>query len=249
VSSAQESTSNRIHDRLADRYATTFDSSFTQYLKYHLLERLVRPDDVCLDVGVANGLFAIPITTRARSVHGVDLSAEMIRVCREMAAARSAHNLKLSRQSATALGYVDDAFDVVFSYSTLLLVSDADRAYAEIHRVLRPGGLAILDITGRWNLSQLYWRRYYRRQGHWGLQAYSYREICARFAALGFELLETHATGLLDQWKYVPVLRGVEAIDRLVHRTPTQPDLDYRVSQRALPLANRWYFVLRKQAA
>jgi hypothetical protein len=64
---------------------------------------------------------------------------------------------------------------------------------------------------------------------------------------LGFDILECHATGLLDQWKYIPVVRGLSALDRLVHDVPTGPDRDYRWSARLPALANRWYFVVRKR--
>lgn len=243
---AAELTSNRINDPLAGHYTRRFDSNYTQYLKFALLRQHVAPGDVCLDVGIANGVLAVPLAPLVREIHGVDISDAMLQACGRHLEEAGVTNVRLYKRSATDLGFPDASFDLVFSYSTLLLIPRPERAVAEAARVLRPGGIAILDVTGRYNLSAVYWGRYYRRQGHFGINAFSYGGITRLFASAGLEVEAAHASGLLDQWKYVPLLRKVSAIDRLVHRTPHAPDLDYRVSQRCAHLANRWYFVLRK---
>jgi SAM-dependent methyltransferase len=143
--------------------------------------------------------------------------------------------------------FPEESFDVVFSYSTLLLIPEPERAYREIVHVLKSGGFAILDITGRYNLSRIYWANYYREQGHFGLNYYTLSEINSIFESLGFEILERHATGLLDQWKYIKGLRRLTFLDKMIHRTSGQPDLDYRLSQKFSGFANRWYFVLKKK--
>jgi ubiquinone/menaquinone biosynthesis C-methylase UbiE len=245
--SPQELTSNNIYDRIAETYTLSFETSYVQFLKNQLLERFTRPSDVCLDVGIANGIFSIPISQKVREVHGIDISPKMLEQCRFNLGRQGVKNVFIYERSAANLMFPKESFDVVFSYSTLLLIPRPERAYREIVHVLKPSGFAILDITGKYNLSRVYWTKYYRQQGHFGLNYYTLSEISSIFNSLGFEILERHATGLLEQWKYIKGLRRLTFMDRLIHRAPHQPDLDYKLSQIFSALANRWYFVLRKK--
>jgi len=242
----EELTSNRIYDRLAADYGLAYDTTYTQFLKYDLVRRFAKSTDICLDVGIGNGIDAIPLVQLVKEIHGIDISPNMLAECQKNLQDAGLSNVYMYECSATHLLFDDEFFDLVFSFSTLVLVPQPERAYKEIARVLKPGGMAILDITGKYNLSQVYWRRWYRKQGHHTLNAYSLHEIRRTFIDLGFDVIETHASGLLDQWKYLPGLNLFGFLDKVFHRTKHEPDLDYKISQIFPALANRWYFVLRK---
>jgi ubiquinone/menaquinone biosynthesis C-methylase UbiE len=244
---AEELKSNLIHDRTrAKSYGLAIDTNFTQYLKYLLVERFAQPSDICLDIGVANGLYAIPLARLVKQIHGVDISSDMLAECKFNIVAAGIQNITLHEQSATQLSFEDESFDLVYCYSTLLLIPDTSRAFVEIARVLRPGGTAILDITGKHNLSRIHWGKYYWRVAGLRLHSYSLPAIQAEFERLGLSILETHALGFLEQWKYIWGIKYLSFLNRIVHEMQYTPDRDYRVSQRFPALANRWYFVLRK---
>lgn len=243
---SNELKTNKIYDKLAKTYGLEIDKTFTQCLKYDLLLRYVVESDICLDIGGANGLHIIPLAKNVREIHSIDISSKMLEECRKNLIRNSITNVHLYKRSATNLGFSDATFDVVFSYSTLLLVTKPERAYREIVRVLKPGGIAILDITGTFNLSRVYWTKYYQKHNHFGVNHYSLLKIQALFKSLDLEILETHATGFLDQWKYIPGLRKLSFLDGVFHKVSNQPDLDYKISQKVPSLANRWYFVLKK---
>lgn len=245
--SPKELTSNIIYDRIAKTYTLALDTNYAEFLKYHLLERFTKPTDVCLDVGIANGIFSIPISRKVREVHGVDISPKMLEQCKYNLERAGIKNVHIYERSATNLMFPEASFDVIYSYSTLLLIPEPERAYCEIAHILKTGGFAILDITGKYNLSRIYWANFYREQGHFGLNYYTLSEICSIFVSLGFEILEKHATGFLDQWKYIIRLNRLTFLERIIHRTAREPDLDYKLSQKFPTLANRWYFVLKKQ--
>jgi ubiquinone/menaquinone biosynthesis C-methylase UbiE len=170
----------------------------------------------------------------------------MLEQCRHNLEQSGVKNVYVYERSATNLMFTERSFDIVYSYSTLLLVPEPGRAYHEIAQVLKPSGIAILDITGKYNLSRIYWTKYYQEQGHFGLNYYALSEIRTVFQSMGFEILAEHATGLLDQWKYIKGLRRLLFLEKLFHSTSRDSDLDYRLSQKVPRLANRWYFVLRK---
>jgi ubiquinone/menaquinone biosynthesis C-methylase UbiE len=247
-STAAEASSNAIHDRLADTYGYGVDDTFAAQLKYRLVLRYAPADSRVLDVGCANGLHLRVIAPHCREIVGIDINHRMLDLARDAISADGVANATVCEMNATSLAFDDASFDVAYSFSTLLLINEAEHAIAELARVLRPGGVAVLDLTGRRNLSQRHWDVWYREQGHPGLRSFTWRRACETLAEARLQIVEAPALGLLDQWRYVPVMRRARFLDRVLHRDPNH-DLDYAVSNRRpfRRLANRWYIVARKQ--
>lgn len=243
--SAVPPSSDRIHDRIADDYGYDLELDTATRLKHQLVAEHLRCDHEVLDVGCANGLHLRVHAPRCRRIVGIDLNEKMLDLA--AGAAAGLDNVVLSRQDATALGVRTASVDVVYSFSTLLLVPDLAGAVREVARVLRPGGTAVLDFTGRYNVSQVFWRAWYRWHGHRTLHALSRRQVRALLSAAGLEVEAWHASGFTDQWKYVPVLRKSRRLARAFHGNEVL-DRDYRISNRRalVPLANRWYVVARR---
>ena len=244
----EELTSNRIYDGFASHYGFDVNANLPARLKYDLALKYLKPDDDVLDVGCANGIHMRLLAGKCRRITGIDINQPMLDIARTTLAEDGIGNASLERRSATDLGFADGSFDLVCSFSTLTLVPDVERALHEIRRVLRPGGIALLDISGRWNLSHLYWDMYFRRHGHFGQRAFGYRACVGELRALGLKVIESHALGFLDQWRYIPGLHWCKWLDRVFHAS-LQNDLDYRTSNLSLffPLANRWYLACRCQ--
>jgi ubiquinone/menaquinone biosynthesis C-methylase UbiE len=236
---------NRVYDAMAATYGFDVGANLSSRLKYDLVLKFIKPDYNLLDVGCANGIHMRLLAPHCRHITGIDVNAPMLAIARQ--ALVGAPNATLELRSASALGFPDSSFDLVYSFSTLLLVPEFDLALAEIARVLKLDGIALLDITGRWNLSRLYWSHFYRRHGHFGVHAFGYREIVNKLERHGLRLIESHALGFLDQWRYIPGIHWCKWLNRVLHRS-VQNDLDYAVSNNRLvfTLANRWYLACRK---
>ena len=103
-----------------------------------------------LDVGCGCGVdsfVAADLVGPTGSVVGIDLSSEMLEVARRALATRPSLPLRFREASALDLPFAEAAFDVVISNGVLNLMSDKDRAFEELARVLRPRGvLAIADL-------------------------------------------------------------------------------------------------------
>lgn len=125
-------------------------ASFAGVGNPHAIER-IRQGEVVLDIGCGAGtdllLAARRVGPRGRAI-GVDMTGAMRRRAVAGAETCGLFNVDVRDGDATALPVDDRSVDVVISNGVLNLVPDKPRAFAEIARVLKPGGRAqIADIV------------------------------------------------------------------------------------------------------
>lgn len=101
-----------------------------------------------LDVATGTGDLAIEIIqtiSSAKEVVGVDISEEMMRVGQEKVhQAGLDKKISFERQDCTAMTFEADSFDAATIAFGIRNFSDIPAAAAELHRVLRPGGVLII---------------------------------------------------------------------------------------------------------
>ncbi|HZO48513.1 MAG TPA: methyltransferase domain-containing protein [Gaiellaceae bacterium] len=111
----------------------------------------LQPGERVLDVGSGAGtdsLVAAQMVGPEGSVAGIDMTPEMLDKARAAAAAMGLTNVMFVQGQAEALPFRDASFDVVISNGVIDLIPDKDAVFAEIRRVLRPGGrIQIADVT------------------------------------------------------------------------------------------------------
>lgn len=97
-----------------------------------------------LELGYGSGVLLKSLAGLTSDLQAVD-THEGVGSVEEMMRREGIH-ATLSRGDVLNLNFPDDSFDAVVCFSTLEHVPDTDRALAEINRVLKPGGTAIIGI-------------------------------------------------------------------------------------------------------
>ena len=108
----------------------------------------LQPDDDLLDVACGAGYFLTESASHVGHVAGVDLSEPKVGLARRRLADRIAAGTAEIRQGdAGALPWEDGRFSAVTCSDAFPFFPDPDRALAEMCRVLRPGGRAVIDMN------------------------------------------------------------------------------------------------------
>lgn len=118
-------------------------------------------DKRVLEIGVGQGADHFMFAKGGARLSGVDLTEKHCRMAEQFL---NCYGLSsdIHHADACELPFPDASFDHVYSCGVLLLVKDIERAIAEIHRVLRPGGTVTVMLYNKRSIH--YWlktRLYY----------------------------------------------------------------------------------------
>lgn len=110
-----------------------------------------------LDVGCGGGRYAAALARAGGRVVGLDRSGPALRATVTRARGLGV-DVAVARGEATSLPFSSSTFDLVTGVTVLCFVRSPEKMFAEVARVLRPGGALVVGELGRWS-TWAAWRR------------------------------------------------------------------------------------------
>lgn len=144
-------------DGAYERFFTAYDT-FRYDLESHIprcLDAIPFADRDVLEIGLGQGADSEQIIQRGARWTGVDLTAESVARVKKRLDLRSLPYAAVRTGSVLDLPFPDDSFDIVYSHGVLHHVPEITRAQAEIARVLRPDGEAVIMLYAKHSLNYL----------------------------------------------------------------------------------------------
>jgi SAM-dependent methyltransferase len=175
-----------------ERMVPEFHSGVLIYAEHVTRYRSALPlveGKVVLDVASGSGYGSQMLASAAAHVYGVDVDADATAYSR---AHFGAPNVEFITADATAIPLSDASVDVVVTFETIEHIKDQAAFMAEIKRVLRPGGVALISTPND---------REFAEGNHFHLHEFEYDELLA-FTRGYFAHVESYFQAT---WKYVAV--------------------------------------------
>ena len=110
-----------------------------------------------LEIGLGYGTLSEELIARGADYHGADIAAGPVEMVRQRLRMRGAADAeaRVIQASALELPHEADSFDHVYTIGCLHHTGNTPRAVTEVHRVLKPGGTAVVMLYNAHSLRQL----------------------------------------------------------------------------------------------
>ena len=220
----------KIYQTDADRYEALVSREDYQGNIMRALEEIVDPRGLdVLDLGAGTGRLTLMLAPYARSVRAFDISADMLRVCRERLLASGLSNWSVDVADHRQLPVSDNSTDLVVSgWSVAYLYSWHPESWrdelgnwlGEMKRVLRPNSLIVLfESLGTGNESPIKlehlkgyypWLDEFGFQNKWIRTDYRFDSFDEAVDLAGFFFGEEMADKVREKnWNILPECTGV----------------------------------------
>ena len=139
-------------DQIPDGWNATsakYDEHIPHFLRPYARECIrlaeIEPRHEVLDVAAGTGVLALEVAPQVARVVAVDFAAQMIDLLVRNAGRAGQKNVEAYVMDGQSLTLQDRSFDRVFSNFGVIFFPDRVKGFSEMHRVLRPGGRAVVS--------------------------------------------------------------------------------------------------------
>ena len=135
-------------NRRADKYSQRPVSDEATYeKKLEKTREYFRPDMEVLEIGCGTGSTAIAHAPYVKHILATDFSTRMVEIGRHKARAAGTDNVTFQALPAEGLNVPDASIDAVMAHNLLHLVEDKEQVIADVHRMLRIGGVFVTSTA------------------------------------------------------------------------------------------------------
>ena len=140
--------SNFIEYEQGRKFYEDYDN-FRYRTEGHILDELDKIDfrgKKVLEIGLGQGADSMQIIDRGAQFYGIDLTEESVRRLKERFSLFKKQFCEIGVANAEEIPYPDQFFDIVYSHGVIHHSPRIEKIVAEIHRVLKPGGQAVVML-------------------------------------------------------------------------------------------------------
>jgi arsenite methyltransferase len=174
----------------------------------------LREGEVVLDLGSGGGIDVLLSARRVGptgKVYGLDMTPEMVELARRNAAEAGVGNVEFLEGHIEEIPLPDQAVDVIISNCVINLSDDKAAVFADMHRLLRPGGrIGISDVVAEDHLTPAARAALGSHESCIG-GALSLREYREQLAAAGFTDIDITLTYDIVEGMHGAIVKAVAA--------------------------------------
>jgi predicted TPR repeat methyltransferase len=126
----------------------------------------VKANQKILDLGIGTGLASIHFSKIGLNVYGLDISEDMLNVCREKS---FAEELKLHNLSTDKIPYDDNYFNLIICSGVFHFLGDLKNVFSDVARVIKKGGIFAFTISPSEEENE-----YSKQMTSWGVPIYKH---------------------------------------------------------------------------
>lgn len=170
-------TMTSIFDEQASEYDAWFEKHHDLYLaELEAVRSFIPANGSGVEIGVGSGRFAAPL-----GIHiGVEPALQMAELARQ-------RGIKVQEGVAEKLPFANDSFDFAVMVTVVCFLDDADQAFREACRILKPHGTLVIGFIDRESeLGRHYSRGKKQSRFYRGATFYSASELEALLTKAGF---------------------------------------------------------------
>lgn len=132
-------------DLVAENYGEMADWVMTPFAKKALESIPHDKTSSVLDVACGTGILTCMLANLVHDVHALDFSTDMLSDLRIRLNKREIQNVEVIQGDGQNLPFKDNYFNHAFSLFGLMFFPDRIQGFKELHRVLKPNGLAVVS--------------------------------------------------------------------------------------------------------
>ncbi|BAQ12783.1 hypothetical protein CBB2_0673 [Clostridium botulinum] len=147
-------------DSIAPDWNVIRSEYFEERLKYKILSITNIKDKIVGDLGCGTGFVSLAVANEASIVFSIDNSINMLKELSASASKKDYKNIYPIKSSLDNLAIFDESLNVVFINMALHHIKNAQKAIAEMYRVLKKDGVVVIsdvrEHNGEWAKEEMF---------------------------------------------------------------------------------------------